>query len=97
MGHCSTEDFREKEVINVADGCRLGYICELEFDTCDGKIMAIVLPGGGGGLRFWSKKERIVIPWARIERIGEDVILVNAAGCLPPPKPKKPGGEECCG
>ena len=94
MGHCSTEDFREKEVINVADGCRLGYICELEFDTCDGRLTAIVIPGGG--LRFFGKKEKIVIPWSRIERIGEDVILVNASGCLPPPKKKKEGGEDCC-
>ena len=94
MGHCSTEDFREKEVINVADGCRLGYICELEFDTCDGKITAIVIPISGG-FRFWGKKERIVIPWNRSQRIGEDVILVDAAGCLPSPK-RKCEKENCC-
>lgn len=88
MGRCTTEDFREKEVINSADGRRLGFISELEFDTADGRITAIVVPGEGGFLGL-GKKGRIVIPWGRIECIGEDVILVNAAGCLPPPPPPK--------
>ena len=85
MGRCNTEDFREKEVVNVADGRKLGYVGELEFDVCDGRITAIVIPGKAGFCGI-GVKESIVIPWEKIERIGEDVILVNAHGCLPPPK-----------
>ena len=85
MGRCNTEDFREKEVVNVADGRKLGYVCELEFDICDGRITAIVIPGKAGFCGIGAK-ESIVIPWEKIERIGEDVILVNACGFLPPPK-----------
>ena len=83
MGRCSTENFREKEVVNVADGRKLGYVGELEFDVCDGRITAIVIPGKAGFCGLGAK-ESIVIPWEKIERIGEDVILVNATSLLPP-------------
>ena len=88
MDRCNSEDFREKEVVNVCDGRRLGCVSEVEFNVCDGKLTAIVVPVGGGALGFGCK-DKIVIPWERIERIGEDVILVNAEGLCPPPKKKK--------
>ena len=88
MQRCNSEDFREKEVINVCDGKRLGCVSEVEFNVCDGRLTAIVVPVEGGFLGFGGK-ERIVIPWEKIERIGEDVILVNAEGLLPTPCKKK--------
>ena len=88
MDRCNSEDFREKEVVNVCDGRRLGCVAEVEFNVCDGKLTAIVVPAGNGVLGFGCK-DKIVIPWERIERIGEDVILVNVEGLCPPPKKKK--------
>ena len=76
MNRCCTTDLRDKEVINVCDGRRLGYIADVEFDLCDGRICAIVVPGECNMLGF-SKGEDIVIPWDKIERIGEDTILVK--------------------
>ena len=75
-----TDDFREKEVINIADGKRLGYVSEIEFDVCDGKITAIVVSNSCG----FGKSEDILIPWEQIRKIGEDIILVDACGCCPP-------------
>ena len=66
----------EKEVINVCDGKRLGCVSEVEFNVCDGRLTAIIVPVEGGFLGFGGK-ERIVIPWEKIERIGEDVIWVK--------------------
>lgn len=88
MQRCNSEDFREKEVINVCDGKKLGCVGEVEFNVCDGKLTAIVVPVEGGFLGLGGK-ERIVIPWDKIVRIGEDVILVNAEGLLPLPCKKK--------
>ncbi len=83
MKQCKTENFREKEVVNLADGKRLGFVCEVEFDICSGKITAIIIKCEGG---FFSKGKRdIRIPWCNIEKIGEDIILVRADDCLPPP------------
>ena len=88
MQRCSSEDFREKEVVNVCDGKKLGCVGEVEFNIADGCLTAIIVPGEGGFLGLGSR-ERIVIPWEKIVRIGEDVILVNAEGLLPLPCKKK--------
>ena len=88
MERCSSEDFREKEVINVCDGKRLGCVSEVEFNVCDGCLTAIVVPLASGFLGMGCK-DKLVIPWERIERIGEDVILVKADGLLPPVGCKK--------
>lgn len=93
MGNCSGENFRDKEVINACDGRRLGYVADIEFDVCDGRITAIVVPVKNGFLGFGC--ENIVIPWEKINKIGEDVILVDAEGCCPPCKPRKDHCGKC--
>lgn len=85
MGCCSSENFRDKEVINSCDGRRLGYVTDIEFDVCDGRITAIIVPVRCGFLGLHG--EDIIIPWEKIIKIGEDVILVDAEGCCPPPGP----------
>ena len=90
MSHVSGESIREKEVINSCDGRRLGYVTDIQFDVCDGRITAIVVPIKGGFLGCGG--ENIVIPWEKICKIGEDIILVDAEGCCPPPKPPRKHG-----
>ena len=38
-------DMHEKEVINISDGKRLGYVDDLEVDTCTAQITALVIKG----------------------------------------------------
>ncbi len=87
MGHCSGESFRDKEVINSCDGRRLGFVTDIEFDVCDGRITAIVIPVKGGFCGIGA--ENIVVPWEKIQKIGEDIVLVDVEGCCPPPRPGK--------
>jgi YlmC/YmxH family sporulation protein len=88
MQRCSSENFREKEVVSICDGKKLGCVGEVEFNVCDGRLTAIIIPVESGFLGLGSR-ERIVIPWEKIVRIGEDVILVNTEGLLPLPTKKK--------
>jgi YlmC/YmxH family sporulation protein len=75
---------RQKEVVNVLDGARLGYICDLLLDTCTGKICAIVVPGPSRFSFFFKGDRDQVIPWKNIRKIGEDVILVEIdINCIP--------------
>ena len=67
---------RRKAVINLCGGTNLGFISELEFDTGSGQISSLVLSSGSGMLGF-IKETRVVIPWSRIECIGEDAVLVK--------------------
>lgn len=68
-------ELREKEVININDGRRLGYVCDVEVSLCKGEIEAIVVPGRMKFINF-SKKDDLVIPWCKVCVIG-DVILVD--------------------
>ena len=92
MQRCNSEDFREKEVVNVCDGKKLGCVAEIEFNVCDGRLTAIIVPVEGGFLGLGSR-DRIVIPWEKIETIGDDAILVRLAPeeCCPVP----PQGKRC--
>jgi YlmC/YmxH family sporulation protein len=66
-----------REVINVADGRRMGPIKDIDIDLEQGRISAIILPGPGRLFSFFGREEEIVVPWEKIKRIGVDVILVD--------------------
>ncbi len=72
-----TMDFRQKEVINVCDGKRLGFICDVDVDFDSGVIKAIVVPGSGKFFGLLGVGEDIVIPWENIAKVGVDTILVE--------------------
>jgi YlmC/YmxH family sporulation protein len=72
-----TSELREREVVNVLDGKRLGLASDLEIDAETGKVKAIVVPGPGKFLWVFGKSDDFVIPWEKIKRIGVDVILVE--------------------
>ncbi len=69
-------ELKNKEVINLCDGSLLGCIGDFEINTCTGEITALIIPGNGI-LASLSSKNRTVIPWRDIERIGKDTILVS--------------------
>lgn len=70
-------DYRMKEVVNVCDGCRLGYVCDLELELPEGRICAIVLPGPCRWFGLFGHDGEFVIPWSCIRQVGGDVILVE--------------------
>jgi YlmC/YmxH family sporulation protein len=72
-----SSDFRQKEVINVSDGKRLGFVSDVEIDLESGRIEAIILPGVGKLFGLLGKENEFVIPWDKIRKIGEDIILVD--------------------
>ena len=72
-----TSDFRQKEVINIYDGKRLGFVCDVDIDIQTGKLNAIIIPGRAKFLGFLGTVEDYVIPWNNIKTVGEDIILVD--------------------
>ncbi len=73
-------EFQIKDVVNVADGKKLGNISDIEINLSNGKIEAIIVSGNGRVLGFFGKEEEIIISWRNILKIGEDVILVRYRG-----------------
>ncbi|MBQ7278440.1 MAG: YlmC/YmxH family sporulation protein [Clostridia bacterium] len=74
---CLFSELKCKEVINICDGGRLGCISDLEIDLCTGAILSIVVPGQKNLMNLIRPRDGIVIPFCRIQKIGEDVILVD--------------------
>lgn len=70
-------DLRQKEVINIIDGKRLGYVYDIEMDLRNGRIDSIIIPGDGKFLGLFGKNTDYVIPWENIKKIGMDIILVE--------------------
>ena len=73
----STSDLSEREVINLCGGERIGFPCDFEIDLDCDKIISMTVPAQPSSFSFFSKKEEYIIPWSKIECIGEDAILIR--------------------
>lgn len=70
-------DMKQKEIINTIDGCRLGYICDVELDWEKGVINKVIVPGPSKIMGLFGRSLEYAIPWEKIKKIGEDIILVE--------------------
>lgn len=70
-------EFQIKDVVNIADGKKLGNVVDIDIDLDTGKIENIIVGGASKVLGLFSKEEDIVIPWKNILKIGTDVILIR--------------------
>lgn len=71
-------DFKHKEVININDARRLGFVQDVTADLKTGTITSIIVPGSSSKfLGLFSSSNDITIPWENITCIGEDIILVK--------------------
>ena len=74
---CRLVELRCKEVINVADGSRYGYVGDAEVDLETGQIRSLIVPGRLRLLGLLGREEERVFPWSAVRRFGEDIILVE--------------------
>ena len=68
---------RDKEIIDVRNGSRYGYVGDLEIDLESGKVNALVVPGRLRLFGLLGRERERVFPWESVRRIGEDIILVE--------------------
>jgi len=70
-------ELRMKEVVNIADGDRYGYVEDIEVDLNNGQIKALIISGRRKLFGILGHEEDYVIPWGAVRRFGEDIILVD--------------------
>jgi YlmC/YmxH family sporulation protein len=70
-------DFKHKEVINITDAKKLGYVQDVTADLKTGVITSIIVPGTNKIFNIFGSNNEIVIPWEKIKSIGDEVILVE--------------------
>jgi YlmC/YmxH family sporulation protein len=70
-------ELKQKEVINICDCRRLGYVGDVDFDMETGCLLAIIVPGPGCFCGFLVREKEFIIPFCDIRQVGPDIILVN--------------------
>ncbi len=88
--NCRIIDLRNKEVINVNDGTRLGCVCDVEINTEDAKLMSVIIYGRHRFFGLFGKEEDVVIPWDMVQTIGDDTILVRYIAPISQSTPNNP-------
>lgn len=77
---CRIADLRCKEVINICDGFRLGFVCDVIINAVTGQVLAIVVPGPCRFFGLFGREDDFIIPWDCIRKAGDDIILVEISG-----------------
>lgn len=75
--NCRMGDLRNKEVINMKDGSRIGFVCDVEMDTASAALTAVVVYGKLRWFGLLGREPDCVIPWKNIVIIGDDTVLVD--------------------
>ena len=69
-------DIQNKDIIKVSDGSLLGNIIDVEINN-DGNVVSLIVFNKKGSIFSFKTKDEIYVNWGEINKIGEDVILVD--------------------
>lgn len=69
-------DLQHKDVINIIDGSKIGNIIDVKIDN-SGNMEGLIVEKSKFLVSMFTSKDEIEVKWGQIEKIGEDVILVN--------------------
>lgn len=75
--NCRLADLRNKEVISIKDGVRIGCVNDVEVDIKCAKIVSIIIYGRLKCFGILGRADDIIIRWESIKVIGDDTILVD--------------------
>ena len=70
-------ELRRKEVIIITDGGRLGFGGDVDFHLPEGQAAALIIYGPARFFGLFGKGEEYYVPWDSIQRIGDDIILID--------------------
>lgn len=74
---CRMGELREKEIINMKDGARIGYVSDIELDAREARMTALIVYGRLRLFGLLGREPDLVIPWQQVELIGEETVLVR--------------------
>jgi sporulation protein, YlmC/YmxH family len=74
---CRIAQLRNKEVINMKNGVRIGFINDIEIDMQTARISAIVVYGRLRWFGLLGRERDFVIDWKNVVLFGDDAVLVN--------------------
>lgn len=66
-----------KDIINLADGAKLGPVKDVHIDLESGRIVSLVLEPPRRYFGLLRDGRDIVIPWEQVKKFGVDTVLVE--------------------
>ena len=75
---CTLSEMRNKEIINIKNGARLGYVDDVEFETETASIKSFIVYGRTRFFGFLGREDDLIITCDEIEVVGVDTILISA-------------------
>ncbi len=84
---CCIAELCSKDVIDIESGNRIGYVADVDVDSCSGHVVALCVKTDG----FFSLKPPppIRIQWCDIAVIGQETVLVKNVPQTACPQKKK--------
>ncbi len=70
-------ELQKKEVIDLSNGKRMGFVYDAEINLQTGKLESLVVPCRSSIFRFFWKYEETIVGFDQIKKIGDDIILVD--------------------
>ena len=83
MKICLISDLQDKEVVDITDGTRYGFISDVEIDLELGTVTAIVVAGQRRAFGLLGREPDVAFPWSALKRIGSDIILADGGKRAP--------------
>lgn len=78
----SLEEISRKDIIDVENGCRIGFVRDIEFGE-DGKAKFLTIEKTSSKANPFRKGETVKINWNDIVVIGKETILVKNTEQIP--------------
>lgn len=69
-------DLQNKDIIDIQTGKVIGGIIDIILDN-KGNLESLIVEKKKFLISLFTSKDEIEVKWQQIEKIGEDVILVN--------------------
>jgi YlmC/YmxH family sporulation protein len=73
-------DLRNKEVVNINNGEKLGFVDDVEIDTDTSSVLALVIYGRERIWGIFGRDDDLIISCKDIKVVGKDTILVAYKG-----------------
>ena len=70
-------EIKKKEIININDGKRFGFLSDFDIDERTGRIKKIIVVENGKIFGVFGKESEYFIAWENIKQIGDDIILID--------------------
>ena len=69
---CRISDLQYKEIVDIADGTRYGFLSDVELDGERGTVASWVVSGGGRVRGLRGRGRDVAFAWGGVKRIGAD-------------------------